>query len=326
MVAPPAGSWNILLSAGRTAEAVALLEQHAAADDASACFRLAGLYLIGAAVPRDLPRARDLLRQAVRIGHVDAALLDIALTANGSGGAASWPAATALLDQAARGDPVAAAQRDLLAAMDLAIDGTPLSLRAPVILSDAPRILRFERLFTPAECAHVARTATDLLEPAMIVDPITGRGIAHPVRTSDAAVIGPAREDLVLRALNHRIAAISNTAITQGEALTVLRYRPGQQYRSHLDTITPTRNQRVLTVIVYLNHGFSGGETVFARAGLTIRPAPGDAILFANTTADGTPDPASQHAGLPVGQGAKWIATRWIRARAYDPWIGPEAA
>ncbi|AOH85441.1 hypothetical protein AWL63_17340 [Sphingomonas panacis] len=326
MSTDPKQEWDALLAANRTAEALAVLEQQARTGNAPACFRLAGLYLIGAVVPRDLPLAREFLRRAVRIGHVDAALLDVALTANGTGGPASWPTARALLDQAARSDPVAAAQRNLLAEMDLTVDGRPVRRRLSMALAKTPRILRFERLFTPAECAHVARTATDLLEPAMIVDPVTGRDAVNPIRTSDAAVIGPAREDLVIRALNHRIAAISGTETDQGEALTVLRYRPGQQYRQHLDTIGQTRNQRVLTVIVYLNDGFTGGETVFAKAGLTIRPRAGDAILFANTTANGMPDPTAQHAGLPVAQGAKWIATRWIRARAFDPWIGPEAA
>jgi len=320
----PKPQWDAMLAANRTREAVALMEQHARTGYAPACFRLAGLYLIGEVVPRDLVHARALLRRAVQIGHVDAALLEIALVANGSGGRASWSEAKALLVQAALNDPVAAAQCDLLGAMELTDEGRPARASVASVLSRAPYVLQFERLFTPAECAHVARTATGLLEPATVVDPLTGRARPHPIRTSDAAVIGPPREDLVIRALNHRIAAISGTDTDQGEALTVLRYRPGQQYRPHLDTIAQTRNQRVFTVILYLNDGFTGGETVFAKGGLTIRPQAGGAILFANTIASGTPDPASQHAGLAVGQGVKWIATRWIRARAFDPWSGPE--
>lgn len=49
-------------------------------------------------------------------------------------------------------------------------------------------------------------------------------------------------------------------------------------------------------------------------------PRGGDALLFVNTLADGLPDPGSRHAGLPVTHGAKWLATRWIRRAAIDPW------
>lgn len=187
-------------------------------------------------------------------------------------------------------------------------------------------IYRFPSFLTPAECAHVAQASSDLLEPAAVFDPASGRQVAHPVRTSDAAVIGPMREDLVVRAINARIAAASGTDIGQGEALTVLRYRPGQQFRLHSDALPVSRNQRVKTLLIYLNEGFAGGETLFPDHKLTVKPAAGDALLFANTLDEQRPDPRSRHAGLPVTQGVKWLATRWIRARPFDMWTGPEAA
>jgi prolyl 4-hydroxylase len=167
--------------------------------------------------------------------------------------------------------------------------------------------------------------AEGLLEPAVVTDPATGRLIRHPVRTSWGAVIGPTREDPVIRALNRRIAAISGTPVDHGEPLSVLRYAPSQHYRPHLDGLAGVANQRVWTAIVYLNQGFRGGETQFPRAGLTIVPRTGDAILFRNTLADGRPDPHSLHAGLRLLAGTKWVATRWIRARRYDVWR-PETA
>ena len=312
-----------LLDRGDTVAAVTLLERAADAGSAEAAMLLAVSYLRGERVARDLVRARAHLRRAVEIGHVDAALMEIALTANGSGAPADWARALGLLEVAAKADPVAAEQLGLLRAMDLDASGMPRTTPVGAPVSTAPRITRFPRFFSPAECAHVARVTGALLAPARVIDPATGQWRAHPVRTSDDAAIGPAQEDLVIRALNLRIAAASDTRVEQGEALTVLRYRPGQQFRPHLDTIAGAANQRRATMLVYLNEGYGGGETHFPDANVTIMPRGGDAILFENVRSDGSPDPATRHAGLPVTQGVKWLATRWIRAQAVDPWVLP---
>ena len=139
-------------------------------------------------------------------------------------------------------------------------------------------------------------------------------------------MIGPTRETLPIRAINLRVAAVSGSTVDQGEALVVLRYTPGQEFRPHYDSLPNTRNQRAATVLLYLNDGFGGGETVFPAYGLSVRPKAGDAILFSNTLPDGSPDARANHAGLPVTHGVKWLATRWIRARPFSPWTGPEVA
>lgn len=305
---------------GADRDAVARVERAAAAGDVDALMRLATWRLIGTPLPRDLGAARALLRRAVEIGHVDAALMEVALTANGSGGVVDWPAALALLRIAADTDPLAAEHLALLGAMQIDGNGLPLRLPKPERLSESPNVVRYPALLSPQECAHIATIAADMLEPATVLDPATGKPIAHPVRTSYGTVIGPAKETLPTRALNHRLAAISETTIAQGEPLAVLRYTPGQQYRPHLDSIAGTANQRIKSVLVYLNQGFVGGETRFLANGLTVSARAGDAIVFTNVLADGQPDRQSEHAGLPVQQGAKWLATRWIRAAPYDPW------
>lgn len=309
-----------LLAAGRTVDAIALVRTAAASGDVDALFRLAVWHLIGTPLPRDLIAARQFLRDAVAIGHVDAALMEIALTANGGGGAPDWPAALSLLRIAAAGDPVAARQLALVDAMSLGPDGAPATPPAARILSARPDVRLFATLFTPDECRHVATVGNGLLEPAMVVDPGTGRLVHHPIRTSDGGVIGPAQEDLVIHALNRRIATASGTGHDQGEPLMVLRYAPGQQYRAHLDALPRAANQRILTALVYLNTGYRGGETRFLANGLSVTGRTGDMLLFRNVDTDGQPDPASRHAGLPVTAGHKWLATRWIRADRHDPW------
>ncbi|MEO7691210.1 MAG: 2OG-Fe(II) oxygenase [Sphingomonas sp.] len=315
---------NHLVASGAIADGIALLTQAANAEDVDALMQLAVWRLVGQPVPRDLAAARALLRRAASIGHVDAALMEVALTANGSGGPPDWIAAQQLLRTAAAHDPVAASQLKLLDAMEIDAEGRPLTLPQPQMLVPGSHILRFPCLFTPEECAHVVSVAIDMLEPGRVVDPRTGRWIAHPIRTADEAAIGPAREDLVVQALNKRIAAASGTETGQGEPLTVLRYRPGQQFRLHSDVLPKTRNQRVATVLVYLNAGFEGGRTTFPAYRLEITPRQGDAVVFRNVDAKGAPDLSKRHSGEPVVRGTKWLATRWIRARTFSHWTGPE--
>ena len=69
----------------------------------------------------------------------------------------------------------------------------------------------------------------------MIVDPRTGEGIIDSVRTSYVAVIEPSHCDWITRKLDKVISQITNTPRRNGEALNLLRYEPGQQYKPHYD-------------------------------------------------------------------------------------------
>ena len=316
-----------MLAAGRQADAITMIAAAAARGDPAAYFQQALWRITGAPLPRDLKGARADLSQAATNGHGEARLILMALTANGSGGVADWPSAMQVLRTAcAAQDPHAQHLQTLLAAMGLVDDGRPATLPAIDHLTSDGSVRRASALLSVAECGHVANSAADLLAPAVVVDPRTGRSIPHPIRTSDAAVLSPVREDPVIRAINLRVAAISGTHVDQGEALTILRYRPGQQFRLHADVLPNVRNQRVATVLLYLNDGFGGGETVFPDHKLSIAPKAGDALIFDNVDAAGHPLATARHAGAPVTHGVKWLATRWIRARPFDIWTGPEAA
>lgn len=316
----PIDEANRLFAQRRIEEGLALLARAGDAGNVDALMQLAVLDFAGSHGPRNLPRGRKWLRRAVEIGHVDGALMEIALVANGSGqDQANWREALALLRKAAKGDPVAAEQLALVDQMKLDDQGRPD--RAPVgeTLSTAPHVVRYPALFSLGECARIAAVAGPMLEPSAIVDPTTGALRPHPIRTSMAAVIGPAKEDLVIRAINHRLAAITGTTTEQGEPLSVMRYDVAQQYRMHVDALPGVDNQRIKTAIIYLNHGYQGGETLFEH-GPKIAGRQGDTIVFDNVKSDGLPDLLSRHAGLPIAGGVKWIATRWIRQTAYDPW------
>jgi prolyl 4-hydroxylase len=206
----------------------------------------------------------------------------------------------------------------LVQAMQLGADGDPLALPEPEAVCEAPHIRLYRRLFTPGECRYLIEAATPMLAPAVVIDNATGRQRPDPVRISDGVGFTAPLENLAVHALNRRLAAASGTAPDQGEPLQVLRYRAGGEYKPHFDAIPGFSNPRILTVLVWLNAGFEGGETWFAAPDLKLRGGIGDAVVFRNTLPGGGRDPDAAHAGLPVRSGEKMIASRWIRARRFD--------
>lgn len=307
-----------LIQRGDTASARALVDRGCAQDDGDAWAMRALWQVEGRLIPRDLAAARAGLTRAAQAGNVGAARMLTGLIAAGIGGLRDWTGALALLDRWADRDPVAARQRAMIAAMAIDAAGEPLHLPAPRTLSDQPMIHSLPGLLSGDECDLLSDLAERRLRPALIFHEGQGRFQPDPIRDSDAAGFPILSEWPAIHAINRRLARASGTRVDQGETLQILRYRPGQQYRAHLDAVPGLANQRVLTLLVYLNDDYAGGETRFTRLGLTITPRKGDGLLFANCLPDGRPDPMTEHAGLPIRSGVKRLASRWIRQHPAD--------
>ncbi|MFL6845580.1 MAG: 2OG-Fe(II) oxygenase [Allosphingosinicella sp.] len=311
------GRVDRLLAERRFPDAARLLFAAAEAGESQAIAELAHWRIVGNVIRRDLAEARRLLERAASKGETEAALLHSSFLASGTGGAADWAGALAELRALAPDVPAAAAQLRLLDAMDLDDKGFPRAAMGRRELSAEPEAVAADAFLSEAECAYLRQAAEPALQPSVVVDPATGRMVPHPIRTSDGTMFGVHGEDLVVGAINRRIAALSDTRPEQGEPLQILRYRPGAQYREHMDALPAEPNQRILTVLVYLSSDYEGGETHFPRIGLTFRGEVGDALLFRNADAEGRPDPLALHAGLPVTRGVKYLASRWIRAAPF---------
>lgn len=304
---------NELVASGNHRAAADLLARAAARADGAALLELARWRVYGNILRRDLGMARELLAKAAAAGNNEAALLYCGFLANGVGGAPDWTAARTILETLARSRPEPGAQLRILDAMDIDDQGFPTATLPRRTLSITPDVFAGPDLLKPAECAWLIAGAKRRLTRSTVVDPSSGRMVPHPVRNCDYAMFGVFEEDMVVGAINRRLARLTGTLPEQAEALQVLRYNSGGEYRSHFDALHPTDNQRVLTALVYLNDGFDGGATRFDRIGLEFRGGAGDALVFRNVQADGRPDPLSQHAGLPVTKGEKYLASRWIR-------------
>lgn len=306
-----------LAGAGRQKEAVQAVERAAAAGDAEALFAVANWRLFGIHGPRNLAEAHLLLKRAGEAGYVEAVRLRAVLIGNGTGCQSDPAEAARILTTISAVDPLAAIQLAFAGKMR----STAAVARLPVeTLSDAPLVRAVRGLLNREECRYIINLAGPQLQPSFVVDPATGRRIPHPVRTSTGMSFGPSQEDYVIHRINRRIAAVTGTQVGWGEPLHILNYARGQQYRPHVDALPATANQRHWTVLIYLNSGYDGGQTRFELAGIEFAGGEGDALIFRNVDQAGNPDPTTRHAGLPVTNGIKWLATRWIRQAEYHPW------
>jgi len=296
--------------AGRPEDGVRFIEEAARTGDRDAALIVAHWLLYGADRPRDCAGACRLLE---RVASAEALRLLAHLTASGTGCEADPDRALRLLREAAKSDSIAAGE---LALLEKAAPKEP----AREQVSADPHIEIFRSLLSEGECGWLMSRAEPLLKPSLVDDGGRGIGRLDPIRTSHGAAFVPHEADLVVQAITSRIAAVTATEAGCAEALYVMRYSPGQQYRPHLDWLPGLRNQREWTAIVYLNQGFQGGATAFPRLGLSLRLGAGDMILFRNSDGAQSPDHRLLHAGEPVTAGEKWVATRWIRHAPHDPY------
>src|ERR1044072_841488 len=92
----------------------------------------------------------------------------------------------------------------------------------------------------------------------------------------------------------------SKTVVGLNERLRFYRYTPGQQFAPHQDGyyLRSERERSLLTLIMYLNEGYVGGETFFLNSETLVAPQTGKVLVFAHQL---------WHEGLPVLSGVKYI-------------------
>lgn len=171
------------------------------------------------------------------------------------------------------------------------------------------------------ECAYLITKFSSLLQPSMVVDPLTGNGKVDNVRTSYVAIIAPSYCDWITRKLDKVISQVTHTPRCNGEALNLLRYTPGQQYKPHYDALNEDHDgsmykdgkQRIKTALVYLNTVRQGGETRFPKLDISVSPTLGNMVVFSNSDESGKLLLNSYHLGAPTFSENKWLVTKWIR-------------
>jgi hypothetical protein len=193
------------------------------------------------------------------------------------------------------------------------------------LLSESINLKVFRNVFSDMLCNYVKLRTEGLLAPAMIVNPLTGKGEKHPIRYSLFAQVVPELLDWFFLVVDRKLEQLSGIDKQCGEPLAVLKYGKSQEYKPHYDAFVETElqkddtylegGQRTKTLICGLSAAKEGGETAFPKLNIKIKLQPGDVLMFDNVGNDKKILLSSYHAGLPVSSGDKWVMTKWTREK-----------
>lgn len=177
---------------------------------------------------------------------------------------------------------------------------------------EEPLIVVLGNVLSDEECDELIKLSTDKMKRSKIG---TTRE-ENELRTSSGAFIEESENETVVT-VEKRVSAIMNIPIEHGEGLQILRYTPGQQYKSHYDFFSSTNkvvnNNRISTLVMYLNDVDEGGETFFPKLNFSVTPKKGMAVYFEYFYNDQALNDLTLHGGAPVIMGEKWVATQWMR-------------
>lgn len=206
---------------------------------------------------------------------------------------------------------------------DITIDGKSYPL---LFVNKSPLVAVIGNFLTLEECQGLIDYANDKFVGARVLDDATGDFVERPNRTSMNASFRRGEIPLIAD-IENRIAKVIHWEVEKGEPIQVLRYQSGGEYKPHYDWFDPKSvggqknidqaGQRVGTFLMYLSDVEAGGATAFPKLGFEVRPKAGMALYFADVVPDGTIDPQTLHSSIPVVQGTKYLATKWLRERPY---------
>ena len=191
------------------------------------------------------------------------------------------------------------------------IDNHPISIIAKI---EEPMIIVLDGVLTNEECDQLVHISRDRLQRSKIGNTHT----TSDLRTSTGSFLEE-NESPWISNLEQRISSLMNIPIQNAEPLHVLNYQPGQEYKPHLDYFSSPDviNNRISTLILYLNDVEEGGETFFPHLHFSVLPKKGRAVYFEYFYKDDLLNQLTLHAGKPVIQGEKWVATQWMRRQQY---------
>jgi len=186
---------------------------------------------------------------------------------------------------------------------------------------DREKVYEFNNLLNRDECNQIIEMA----RPKLGKSEVMSKEKVHPGRTSSHVFLKTDND--LLKKIDNIVYSYLKIPIENYEELQVVNYKSTQKYDAHYDACEPDEeickedikrlgSLRYATFIIYLNDGFTGGETEFPKKNMKATPEIGKAVLFFNLNDDNTNRRISSfHAGLPPTTGEKWMSNKWIRLK-----------
>ncbi|MEZ5425846.1 MAG: 2OG-Fe(II) oxygenase [Pyrinomonadaceae bacterium] len=167
-----------------------------------------------------------------------------------------------------------------------------------------PFIFEIDEILNPEECSNwIERIQRAGPEPAPINTP-GGTRIVDQIRNNRRVIFDNPEwaEDLFQRVKEQVPREIHGRKLSGiNERLRCYEYLPGQRFAPHSDGafVRDETEQSFYTYIIYLNEGFSGGETCFlVQPEILIQPKIGSGLFFQHPII---------HEGVEVITGAKYV-------------------
>jgi len=185
------------------------------------------------------------------------------------------------------------------------------------LLNETPKVVYYHNALTEKECDYVIKNA-DNFEKSLGFDLASKQPKPTEWRTSSNHFDHAGK----FKYITEKAAELSNHPVVNIEPPQILKYQIDEFYKPHHDffnfppDIITTHNDRVGTVIFYLNDAFLGGATRFPSLNITVRPRKGSALFFEYNYSKDI-NYLTMHGGMPVIQGTKYIATSWIRGNQW---------
>lgn len=179
---------------------------------------------------------------------------------------------------------------------------------------EEPLILVLEDVLSAEECDALIALASDRMQRSRI----GGAHTVSDIRTSSSMFLEES-ENAWVETIEARLSELMQVPLSHAEPLQVLHYKPGEQYKLHYDYFTSdsVANNRISTLVMYLNDVEEGGETCFPLLQLSVAPKKGSAVYFEYFYTDTRLNELTLHAGNPVVTGEKWVATQWMRRQRF---------